>query len=117
MKKLYAYIIGFVLSVLFTLAAFGLNFFHEQTGHVFPTHETILPILIALALLQLVVQLVFFLHLGHEKGPRWNLLTFLFAALVVGILVGGTLWIMQHLAEGHEHAYDVFEEENIPPPR
>ncbi len=114
MKQLYAYIAGFVLSVGLTLMAFGLNFIHEQSGHVFPTHETILPVLIVLALVQLGVQIICFLHLGQEEAPRWKLLTALFATLIVVILVGGTLWIMHDLSYGHgQHTFNVFEEENI----
>jgi cytochrome o ubiquinol oxidase subunit IV len=81
-----------------------------------------LPILVTLAILQLVVQLMLFLHLGDEPKPRWNLLAFLFAVLVVAIVVGGTLWIMYELSHPPGDAstqkleeYNVFEEENIFP--
>ena len=53
--------------------------------------------IIFLAVVQLVVQLVFFLHLGRERQPRWNLLAFAFMAIVLLILVLGSLWIMNNL--------------------
>jgi cytochrome o ubiquinol oxidase operon protein cyoD len=44
-----------------------------------------------------VVHLVFFLHMNGSSGQRWNLVAFLFAVLMVVILVGGSFWIMNHL--------------------
>lgn len=97
MKTLRAYSMGFGLSIFFTLLAFGLVWYHMQNEHIFPSHEIMVPLLIALAVLQLFVQLVFFLHLGQEEKPRWNSIVFAFAAFVVIILVGGSIWIMNHL--------------------
>lgn len=55
------------------------------------------------ALLQLVVHLVFFLHLNTSSDQRWNLVAFIFTALIVCILVGGSLWIMYHLDRNMGH--------------
>ena len=52
---------------------------------------------VAFALLQVFVQLQYFLHLGDESKPRWNLMIFSFMVLVVFILVFGSLWIMNSL--------------------
>lgn len=54
-------------------------------------------VLIVLAVLQLIVQLYFFLHLGQGKKSRLNILILLFAGLVVSIVVIGSLWIMNNL--------------------
>jgi cytochrome o ubiquinol oxidase operon protein cyoD len=91
------YIWGYVLSIILTFSAVGFFYWHLATGHVFPTHEMLRVAFVILALLQLEVQLMFFLHIGHEGKPRWNLIALLFALLVVFILVGGTLWIMNNL--------------------
>jgi cytochrome o ubiquinol oxidase operon protein cyoD len=48
-------------------------------------------------LTQAILQLVFFLHLGLESKPHWNLITFLFLVLVIVIIVSGSLWIMYNL--------------------
>jgi cytochrome o ubiquinol oxidase operon protein cyoD len=64
--------------------------------HLLPLNLTIIAVVI-LAVMQLLVQLVFFLHLGGESKPRWNLMAFMFTLLVVAILVAGTLWIMYNL--------------------
>ncbi|MCI0560443.1 MAG: hypothetical protein MN733_18305, partial [Nitrososphaera sp.] len=48
-----------------------------------------------LAMVQLFVQLELFLHLSHS--PRLHRAVFAFAALLVVIIVGGSLWIMNNL--------------------
>lgn len=92
-----SYILGFVLSVALTLLAFGVVWQHLRTDHVSPSHDVALPLLILLALGQLVVQMVCFLHLGRERKPHWNFVAFAFAIFVVAVVVGGSLWIMGHL--------------------
>jgi cytochrome o ubiquinol oxidase operon protein cyoD len=54
-------------------------------------------VIIALAIAQVLVQLFFFLHLGKETRPRWKLAVLLTMLIVLGILVFGSLWIMQNL--------------------
>ena len=93
-KTLTAYIIGFALSIVLTLAAFFVvirpGFFQMGSGAVIAT-------ILALAVAQLTVQMLFFLHLGSESGPRWNLVVFLSTVSIVLIIVMGSLWIMNHL--------------------
>ena len=116
MKTLHKYILGFCLSILLTTLAFGLSYIHELSGHIFPTHETAVPVLVLLAVAQLFVQLILFLHIGKESNPRWNLAALVFAVIIVTILVGGTLWIMNNLAHGQMHEEpNMFIEENIFP--
>lgn len=55
------------------------------------------PVLLLLALAQAVVQLIFFMHLGVEEKPRWNLITFWLLALMVFVIIAGSIWIMYHL--------------------
>lgn len=95
------YVIGFILSLIFTLAAYILVEQHVVTNHdVFPRQILILTIF-AFALAQLIAQLIFFLHLNRESKPHWNLIVMSFAVLVVGIVVIGSLWIMQSLNYRH----------------
>ena len=86
-----AYISGFVISLLLTLLAYLLVVKDVVDARF------VIPAIVVLALTQFVVQLVFFLHLGREAKPRWNMMAFLFMLLVVFIVVGGSLWIMQNL--------------------
>ncbi|MFA6916103.1 MAG: cytochrome o ubiquinol oxidase subunit IV [Parachlamydiales bacterium] len=85
------YIFGFVLSLLLTLTAFYL-----ASEHVFEGWNLVLAI-IGLAVVQFIVQMIFFFHIGKEASPQWNLYSFLFMLLIMFILVIGTFWIMYHL--------------------
>src|SRR3989344_7241028 len=98
------YIIGFTLSFALTLAAFTLVWRYVDSGRQIFNGNSLLAWIAALALAQLLVQLVFFLHLGRESKPRWNMMVLAFAATIVVILVFGSLWIMYNLDyhEGHE---------------
>jgi cytochrome o ubiquinol oxidase operon protein cyoD len=86
-----SYVIGFVLSVVLTAAAFGLVV-QQALG---PT-ESIIAIAV-LAFIQILVHLVFFLHMNTSSSQRWNLLSFGFAVLVAVILIGGTLWVLHNV--------------------
>jgi cytochrome o ubiquinol oxidase operon protein cyoD len=91
------YVIGFVLSLILTGLAFLLVQIHLNHHHHYPSDNFLLVALVALAVVQLFVQLVFFLHLSRESKPRWNALALAFAITVVVILVIGSLWIMSNL--------------------
>jgi cytochrome o ubiquinol oxidase subunit IV len=89
--NLRSYSTGFILSLILTFAAYILVVENVFSGWV------LFSALVGLAISQLLVQLIFFLHLGSESKPRWNLLVFLFMLLVLIILVFGSLWIMNNL--------------------
>lgn len=99
------YIVGFVASVGLTVLAYG-----AITGHWF-THRDRIAFIAALAAIQLYIQLICFLHVNRESRPRWNLMMLLFAVLVVGIVVLGSLWIMDNLNYNMMHMSP--EETNI----
>ncbi|MEK9196105.1 MAG: cytochrome o ubiquinol oxidase subunit IV [Patescibacteria group bacterium] len=96
-----SYVTGFVLSIVLTLLAYIFVYIHIDSGHLDYTHNTLIAILISLALMQFYVQAVFFLHLGRDKGARWNLISFLFMVGVVFSIVVGSLWIMDNLDYHH----------------
>lgn len=86
-----SYVTGFIASVALTLAAYAL-----ATHASFDT-RTIIGGIVLLGITQLLAQMVFFLHVGRESRPRWNLLALLFALIICTIVVAGSLWIMQNL--------------------
>ena len=88
--------IGFGASLLLTLVAFWLVIQHVQDSAALPA-DVLVPRIIGLAVIQLIVQLYFFLHLGNESKPRWNFIVFLFMILVLVIVVLGSIWIMDNL--------------------
>lgn len=87
-----SYLIGFLLSIVLTIAAYLLVVNEGLRDKIAPA--AVLIILSLLASAQLIVQLLFFLHLGDESKPRWRLMSFIFAFTILGIIVFGSLWIM-----------------------
>ncbi len=92
------YFIGFLLSIILTLLAYG-----TVTSGAF-SRGLVIAFIIGFAIVQLFVQLVFFLHLGSESTPRWRLVTLAFGVLVVAIVVFGSLWIMDNLNYNMMHS-------------
>jgi len=90
------YTVGFILSILLTVVAYI-----AVTKHLF--NGATIAVIVALASAQVLVQLFFFLHLGEETRPRWKLGVFVFMLIVLGILVYGSLWIMQNLNYNMSH--------------
>ena len=91
------YIAGYIFSLSLTLVAFALVWWQVNSDSQVFSDGFLLAWVAALAMVQLLTQLVFFLHLGRESKPRWNLAVLSFAATIVIILVFGSLWIMQNL--------------------
>lgn len=91
------YTLGFILSVTLTLIAFTLVYTSINNEHGGLSSGYLIASIFGLAIAQLIVQLQFFIHLGHESKPRWSKLAFLFMLLVVFIVGGGSLWIMDNL--------------------
>lgn len=93
-KKIFkSYIIGFVLSILLTIAAFVLI-----EKRLLTTDSQLYIAVAALAVIQLIVQVICFLRLNAKSvDGRWDLIAFIFTILVIGILVSGSLWIMYNL--------------------
>lgn len=50
------------------------------------------------AVVQAVVHLRFFLHIDLSRSHRDDLQLILFSALIIALMVGGTIWIMSDLA-------------------
>jgi cytochrome o ubiquinol oxidase operon protein cyoD len=59
-------------------------------------HPWRLALLVALCVTQLLVQLVYFLHLGTAKSSRANTAIFLCTGLLIAIVVAGSLWVMHN---------------------
>jgi cytochrome o ubiquinol oxidase operon protein cyoD len=85
------YLIGFILSVLLTAAAFGL------VGSKLIWAPGIPVALAVLAVAQMGIHLVFFLHINSGPDNTNNILALAFGVLIVAIVISGSLWIMYHL--------------------
>jgi cytochrome o ubiquinol oxidase subunit IV len=85
------YATGFILSVLLTVAAFSL----VMTGSL--SHHATVFCVFAAAVLQIFVQLRYFLHLDASSEMHWNLMSLLFTFFIIFLFVGGSIWIMYTL--------------------
>ena len=87
-----SYTVGFILCVLLTLAAY---FAVDQK---LLSGMALIGTILGLGLLQAGVQLILFLHLDKEEGPRWNFFIFFCMISILFVIVVGTLWIMANLS-------------------
>jgi cytochrome o ubiquinol oxidase operon protein cyoD len=94
-----SFVIGFVLSLITTITAYLI-----VVNKYFSSFNQAIVIITSLAIIQLFVQLVFFLHLGRESKPRWNAMAFVFAGIVVLVVVLGSIWIMNNLDYNMKHS-------------
>ncbi|AMP36486.1 cytochrome o ubiquinol oxidase subunit IV [Ralstonia syzygii subsp. celebesensis] len=85
------YLIGFVLAVILTVIPFKM-----VMGGGF-SHGTVLVTVMALAVVQIVVHLIYFLHLDGSSSQRWNVMAFLFTLLILAIVIVGSLWVMHNM--------------------
>ena len=90
-RALAGYIIGFAWSIILTLAAYG-----ATVGKWWSVRGIVL-FISGMALTQFIIQVLCFLHLGNETKPKWKLGVFVMMIMIVGILVGGSIWIMNNL--------------------
>ena len=86
------YVIGYVLAILLTIAAFAI----APAKNMAPF--SIEAALVVLAVAQMLVHLIFFLHISTAPAQKTNILAFTATMLIIGIVVIGSLWIMSHLA-------------------
>ena len=82
------YLIGLGLAVLLTAGSFWL------TGTTLVWGPAIPVALVVLAIAQMGVHLVFFLHITTAPDNTNNVLALAFGVLVVALVIGGSLWIM-----------------------
>ena len=90
-SRLLGYSIGLLLALLLTAT----SFFIASTQLVW---QPSIPVaIIVLAIAQMGVHLVFFLHITTGPDNTNNVLALAFGLLVVFLVVGGSIWIMDHL--------------------
>ncbi|AHG21436.1 cytochrome C oxidase [Chania multitudinisentens RB-25] len=86
-----SYLTGFILSIILTVIPFAM----VMSGTA--SHATILAVVVGMAVIQVIVHLVYFLHMNTSSEERWNLVALLFTTMIIGIVVVGSLWIMYNL--------------------
>jgi cytochrome o ubiquinol oxidase subunit IV len=85
------YLIGLALAAVLTVASFYAVDTHLIWGPGIPVA------LAVLAVAQIGVHLVFFLHLTTAPDNANNVLALAFGVLIVALIIAGSIWIMDHL--------------------
>ena len=88
-----SYVIGLALALILT----GVSFWVASTSALWGPGVAVG--LVVLAIGQMGVHLVFFLHITTGPDNTNNVLALAFGVLVVFLLVGGSIWIMNHLSQ------------------
>ncbi|MEV8519645.1 cytochrome o ubiquinol oxidase subunit IV [Dyella marensis] len=105
--SLKGYMIGFVLAVLLTAVPFAL----VMSGGLKDSGTTALVIL-GFAAVQIVVHMVYFLHMNAKSEGGWNMLALIFTAVLVLITLSGSIWVMYHL--NHNMMPALMDPRNLP---
>ncbi|TFW20824.1 cytochrome o ubiquinol oxidase subunit IV [Massilia arenosa] len=86
------YMVGFVLSVILTAIPFWLVM-HKVISSTSATALVILGI----GAVQMVVHMIYFLHLTPSAEKGWTMLSTLFTIMMLVIVMSGSLWVMYHM--------------------
>jgi cytochrome o ubiquinol oxidase operon protein cyoD len=86
------YMLGFMASVFLTAIPFWL-----VMGDVFSSRNTTVLIILAFALVQILVHMVYFLHMNFQSEGGWTMLSLIFTVILLFITLAGSLWVMHHM--------------------
>jgi cytochrome o ubiquinol oxidase subunit IV len=90
-QRVLGYVVGLGLAILLTVT----SFFIAGTDLVW---QPSIPVaLVVLAIAQMGVHLVFFLHITTGRDNTNNVMALAFGVLIVVLVIGGSLWIMANL--------------------
>lgn len=87
-----SYMTGFILSVILTVIPFYL----VMTGAIENKNWTI-AIIVGMAMVQIVVHMIYFLHMNATSDSGWTLMALIFTVIVLVIAMSGSIWVMYHL--------------------
>ncbi|WP_377296822.1 cytochrome o ubiquinol oxidase subunit IV [Rhizobium sp. SGZ-381] len=87
-----SYMTGFVLAVILTAIPFWL-----VMADVLDNKALTAGIVMAFAAVQVVVHMVYFLHMNSKSEGGWTMLAMIFTIVIVVIALSGSLWVMHHL--------------------
>lgn len=90
--SLKSYLIGFGLSVILTAIPFWL-----VMAGVLESKQATAFIIMAFAVVQIIVHMIYFLHMNAKSEEGWTLVALVFTIILVVITLTGSLWVMYHL--------------------
>lgn len=85
------YVIGFALSAVLTAIPFWLVMARPLEAGVTAA------IILGFAAVQMVVHMIFFLHMNGKQEGGWTMMALIFTIIIVVIMLTGSLWVMYHL--------------------
>ncbi|MBD2871618.1 cytochrome o ubiquinol oxidase subunit IV [Paenibacillus arenilitoris] len=90
--SLKSYVIGFLFSIVLTIIPLVvvMNDLLSKTATI--------AVILVMAVLQFLVQLLFFMHIRDEEKPRFNLMALIFGLVILVTIVAGSIWIMTYNA-------------------
>lgn len=83
-----SYVIGFIWSIVLTVIPILLVVNKTFSKGVLTT------VIVTIAVLQLLVQLFYFMHIREGEKPRYNVMTLILGLVIVFTIVAGSMWIM-----------------------
>jgi len=86
------YVTGFVLSILLTAIPFWL-----VMAKVLPTPGMTAFVIMAFAAVQIVVHMIYFLHMNTRVEGGWSMMALLFTGILVVIMLAGSIWVLYNL--------------------
>ena len=86
------YLTGFVLAAILTAIPFWL-----VMGDVLGNSTVTALVVMAFAAVQIVVHMVYFLHMNSRSEGGWTMMALIFTIVIVVIALSGSLWVMYHL--------------------
>ena len=97
------YMIGFWISVVLTIIPFWL-----VLGDVLDNNKLAIFYVISFGTIQMIVHMVFFLHMNTKAEDGWLIMSTAFTVLLVAVAIAGSIWIMFHLDQNMmPHMQDV----------
>ena len=86
------YLTGYVLAVVLT----AISFWVVMSGAIQSSTVAGL-VLVGLGMVQIVVHMVYFLHMNSRSEGGWNLLALIFTLIMVVVVLTGSMWVMHHM--------------------
>ena len=96
------YLIGFILSVILT----AIPFFLVMTKSI-ASSQAMGIVLLIFAAVQIVVHMIYFLHMNSKVEGGWSMLSLIFTIAVVVIMLAGSIWVMFHLNSNMMPVHDM----------
>jgi cytochrome o ubiquinol oxidase operon protein cyoD len=107
-STLRGYLTGFALAVVLTAIPFWI-----VMAKVFDKPSTTAFVVLGIAAVQIVVHMVYFLHMNGKVEGGWSMLALMFTMVLVVITLSGSLWVMYHLNHNMMPA-DIHDMRNMP---